>query len=154
MGVCKLNDTTEVHDSNPVAHVLYNGQIVRDEEVGEIQFLLQLVQEIDHLGLHGNVECRHRFVADDEFRFHGKGSGDPDPLSLSTAELVRITPEMFGPQAHELQEFGGAAFSVRRPSTKAMHLERLVEHPPDSHSGVQGGVGVLKDDLRTTAECP
>ena len=41
-------------------------QIVRDEQIGQLQLLLQVHQQIDDLRLHRHVERRDRFVEDQE----------------------------------------------------------------------------------------
>ena len=61
-----------------------------DDEIGETELFLQVLEEIEHLGLDGDVEGRDRFVGDDEFRVDGEGPGDPDALSLTAGELMRV----------------------------------------------------------------
>ena len=40
-----------------VADVFDHGEVVRDEEIGQPQLFLQVLQEVDDLGLDGDVEC-------------------------------------------------------------------------------------------------
>jgi hypothetical protein len=40
---------------------------VGNKEVGQAKLLLQVLEQIDYLRLHGNVEGRNRFVSHDEF---------------------------------------------------------------------------------------
>ena len=70
--------------------VPHDGQIVRDEEVGDAELFLQLHEQVDHLGLDRDVEGRDGLVADDEPRLDGEGPGDADALPLAAGELVRI----------------------------------------------------------------
>nr|WP_287207100.1 hypothetical protein [Mesorhizobium sp.] len=42
----------------------------------------QVYQDLKDLGAYRHIEHRHRFVGDDEFRFHGKRSGNYDALAL------------------------------------------------------------------------
>ncbi len=51
-----LHDMPEVHDRQDVANILDHIEIVSDEKVAKPQFLLEAVQEVDDLGLDGNVE--------------------------------------------------------------------------------------------------
>jgi len=44
-GVAQLHDLADVHNSNPVAAVLNHGQVVGDEEIGQVELALQLLQE-------------------------------------------------------------------------------------------------------------
>ena len=78
-----FDDLAQVHDRHPVADMLDDAQIVSDEEIRQVEFLLQLIQQIDHLGLDGHVQGRDGFVTDDEFGSHGQGTGDADALALA-----------------------------------------------------------------------
>jgi hypothetical protein len=40
--------------------VLHDGQIVRDEDVGDAQIALQRHEQVDDLRLNGHVQRRHR----------------------------------------------------------------------------------------------
>ena len=85
-----LDQGAEIHHRHPVGDVLDHRQIVADEQVGNPELRLQVLQQIDHLRPHRDVERRHRLVADDQFRAERQGSGDADALALATGELVRI----------------------------------------------------------------
>ena len=65
-------------------------EVVRDEQVRQPEVLLQVVQEVEHLRLHGHVERRHGLVEDEKLRIDGERSGDPDALALASRELVRV----------------------------------------------------------------
>src|SRR5574337_1125665 len=90
LAIGDLHDLPEVHDGHPVGDVTDDGQIVRDEEVGQVVLRLEVLQEVDDLRLDRDVQCRDRLVADDEGRLHGERAGDPHPLALAAGELVRI----------------------------------------------------------------
>ena len=51
-----------------MADVLDHRQVVRDEQVGQAELVLQVHQQVDDLRLHRHVERRHRLVADDQAR--------------------------------------------------------------------------------------
>ena len=85
----------------------HNKQVMRNEQVCQAQFLLQLVKHIDDLRLNGNIQCRDRFVTDDEIRIDGQRTGDTDTLSLSAGKLMRIAGSVLGIQSdviHQLQD--------------------------------------------------
>ena len=63
--------------------MLYDGEVVRDEQIAELVLLLKFVQKVDYLCLDGYVQSRYRLVSDHEFRVQGKGSRYADPLPLS-----------------------------------------------------------------------
>ena len=58
-----LHDPAEVHHRHPVGDVLHHRQVVRDEQVGQPELLLQVLQQVQDLGLDRHVERRDRLVA-------------------------------------------------------------------------------------------
>ncbi len=79
---------------------------MRDEEVGKIELLLEVVQEVEDLGAHRDVERRDCFVEYDQARIHHQGSGDADPLALAAGERMWVPPHVFGAQADHVERFG------------------------------------------------
>ena len=61
-----------------------------DEQHRHAALTLQLLQELQDLRLHGDVECRCRFVGDQQFRLVGERHGDHHALALAAGKLVRI----------------------------------------------------------------
>ena len=51
IAVGEFHDFTKVHNGYPVADVLYNAQVVGYEQVGQVEFFLQILKKIDDLGL-------------------------------------------------------------------------------------------------------
>src|SRR5436190_1242185 len=96
-----FDDPAEVHDRHPVAHVLDHPEIVGDEQQREPELPLQVVQQVQYLGLDGDVERRHGLVRDDEARADRERARDPDALALAAAELVWIAVRRVGRQADE-----------------------------------------------------
>src|SRR5260370_1233480 len=85
----KLDDLAEVHDRNPMSHVLDDGEIVADEEKREAKLALQILQQVHDLRLDRNIECRDRLVADDEVGLGRESARNGDALTLSAGEFVR-----------------------------------------------------------------
>ena len=78
-----FDDFAEVHDGDAVADVADHAEVVGDEEVGEVVFVLQVLQEVDDLGLDGDVEGGDWLVGDDEGGVEGEGARDADALTLA-----------------------------------------------------------------------
>ena len=51
-----FDDLAEVHDGNTGAEVTHHRQVVCDEDERQIEFLLQVLQQVDDLRLDGDVE--------------------------------------------------------------------------------------------------
>ena len=45
--------------------------------------MAQLIEQVDHLGLDGHVQRGHRFIGNDQLRFHHHGPRHADPLALA-----------------------------------------------------------------------
>ena len=123
-----------------------------DEEVGEAELLLKLLQQVDDLSLDRDVEGRHRFVGDDQLGAHGEGAGDADALTLAPGELMRVAPEVLGGEAHRLEQLYDALLALATASGELVDDERLADDRSHRHPRVQGGVGVLEDDLHLLAD--
>ena len=92
LGFSILDDFSLVHDCNVIGDVAHHGEVVGDENHGQVEFFAELEQEVDDLGLNGDVERADGFVGNDEFGFGGQRSGDGDSLALAAGELVRVFP--------------------------------------------------------------
>ena len=78
--VGKLNDFSEIHHCDPVTEIFYHPQIVRDEQVGDIQLFFQVQQKIDDLSLYGNIQGRYRLIGHDQFRVQSDSPGNTHAL--------------------------------------------------------------------------
>ena len=142
-----FDELAQVHDGHPVADVPHQRQVVRDEQVRQPEPLLQVLQQIDDLRLHRDVQRRHRLVADQQLRLDGQRAGDADALALPAAELVRIPTRHVGVQPDEAEQLGDAV-AVRAPALgEFVHLQRLADDVARRHARVEGAVGVLEDEL-------
>jgi len=82
----------------------------------------------------------------------GESTCDVDALTLTAAELVRITPQGRAVQADGVQQFCEArrkAFCRRF----VVDGEGFGEDLLDGHTRIECGVGILKDDLHASAHC-
>lgn len=135
-----------LHDHDAVGHVVHHAEVVGDEEVGVVVLLLEVVEEVEHLGLHADVEGGDALVADDQLGLQDEGAGYAHALALASAELVGVAVVPFGLQAHLLHEFQNAVspLSVFRFPLAALCLPLSV-HPQrfgyglaDGDAGVEG----------------
>ena len=82
-----FHDFTEVHDRYAVGDVLDHRQVMGNEEVGELAFLLEFQQQVEHLGLDGYVQRGDGFVQNDEAGVQREGARDADALALAPGEF-------------------------------------------------------------------
>ena len=74
----------------------HHAEIVRDEQIGEAELVLQVLQQVDHLRLDRHVERRDRLVADDQLGLERQRAGDADALALAAGEFVRVAAHVVG----------------------------------------------------------
>ncbi len=102
LGRSRFDNLASPQDNDLVADVFHDRKVVRNEQISDPQFLLQICEQVDNLGLHADIKCADRFVAHDQRRFCCEGARDPDALALTPAEFVWKPPEKFGLQADSL----------------------------------------------------
>ncbi len=78
-----LDDAADIHHRDPVRDVLDDREVVRDEEIGEAELVLQVLEQVESLRLHRDIEGRDRLVGDDEARIERERAGDADALALA-----------------------------------------------------------------------
>ena len=61
----------------------HDREVVGDEEVGEAELRLQVLEQVDDLALDRHVEGGDGLVADKNLRLHGERAGDADALALT-----------------------------------------------------------------------
>ena len=146
----ELDHVAEIHHRNAVGDMLDHREVVGDEEIGEAELLLQILEQVHHLGLDGDVEGTHRLIADDQAGAQGQGASDADPLALPAAEGVRVAIHVLGLEADAAEQFGHLGPHVALGL--AVDLQGLADDVEDGHAGIQRGEGVLKDDLHLAAQ--
>ena len=148
-----LDELAAVHDRDPVAHRAHDGEVVRDEQVGQPELVLEVLEKVEDLRLDRDVERRHGLVADDELRVQRERPRDPDPLPLAAGELVRVAVDEARVEADDVEELAhaGAAVAAR---ADAVHDERLRDDVADGHARVERRVRVLEDDLHLAPHLP
>ena len=123
----------------------HHREIVGDEQIGQPQLLLQVLQNIHHLRLHRDVQRRERLIAQHKFGTHGQRAGNTDALALPAAELMRKPLKVFLLKPHFVeQRFRPFALFF---TAVAVDLHRLGHQLSHGHTGVKRGVRILKNRL-------
>ena len=149
-----LHDLAQVHHGDPVGDVPDDRQVVRDEQVGQPELVLQVLQQVDHTGLHRHVQRGHRFVQDQQLRVQRQRPGDTDPLALAAGELVPVTVAVLGVETDELAAVRATRSSISFSSPILWIRNGSATMSLIVQRRIQRRVGVLEDDLHVPAHRP
>ena len=127
-------------------------QVVGDEEHREVEALLELFQKLEHLFLHRNVECRDRFVGDEQRGFERERAGDADALALAAREFMRKPVRRARIEADELEKpfrlfEGELAWNAGRDRT-------VRDARADAPARIERGERILEHHLDTAPAFP
>ena len=99
-----LDDLPEIHDRDSITDVSHHGQVVGDEQIGEPESGLELVEQVEDLGLDRYVESGDGLVGDDEAGVQCQGAGNADALPLTSGEFVREPIGVFRIEPDQLEQ--------------------------------------------------
>ena len=104
-----LDDPARVHDVRVVGALGDHAEVVRDQDDRHPQPVLQAVDEVEDLGLDGDVQRGGRLVGDQQPGLVGQRHRDHDPLAQAAGQLVRVVVEALGWPGHadQRQHLGG-----------------------------------------------
>ena len=121
------------------------------KRVGEAEALLQLLQQVHHLRLNGDIQGGDGLVADDEGGLEHERPRHADALALAAGELVRVAVGEGGVEAHRLQQ----RLDVRpqaRARRRPVLAQRLADDAAHRHARIQAVLRVLEDHLHVRAQ--
>ncbi|MCG3773866.1 MAG: hypothetical protein JW395_0682 [Nitrospira sp.] len=151
VAVGDFTDVTQVHHDDAVADVPDHGQVMGDKQVGQLESLLKLFEQVDDLRLNRNVQRGDGLVADNEGRVGRQRSGNADALPLAAGELMRVAAGKVGMQPHDGKQLINPVL-VFLTLGQTVNLQGLANNAAAGHAGVQGTVWVLEDDLNPLAD--
>ena len=151
-GIRCLHQLAQVHHRDLIGEELHHRQVMGDKEIGQVELRLQILQQVQDLGLDGHVQRGHRLVADDELGLQGQRPGDAHPLAAAAVQLVGIGVEQPGGEAHHVHQPGNLLIQLRTALGLCVNPQRFPDDLPNGHPGVQGGERVLEDDLQILAQ--
>ncbi len=117
-----------------------------DEDVGQPELVLQLVEQVQHLRLHRHVERRDRLVEHDHLRLRGERPRDADALRLSAGEFVRVALQELAAQPYRVHQRIEPRGALRLSEAEKMAHRRL-QRLADGLARVERGDRVLEDVL-------
>ena len=104
-----LNDFPLIHHDDAVREVADHAEVVGDENHGQVEVLAKAFEEIEDLGLDGDIERGDRLIGDDELGLRGEGAGDGDTLALAAGEFVGVLFLEAGVETDGFHQSGDAA---------------------------------------------
>ena len=142
-----LLDPSVLHHHEGVGAVGGDGEVVGDQEDSSPGRLAQLVDEVQHRGLDGDVQGAGGFVGDQQVGLQREGSGDEHPLAHAAGELVGVLAgtDLRIVEAHLVEQLDHArldAVLVAPP----VDTQGLSDARADRAHRVQGAGGVLRDE--------
>ncbi len=81
-----FHELAGAHDRNACGHLGHHRQTVRNKNVSQVEFALELLEQEEHLGPNGNIESRNRLVSDDQRRLKNQGARYADALALAAGD--------------------------------------------------------------------
>ncbi len=142
------------HDNETARKRCHHPQVVRDEQVGEIEPLLQVAQQIDDLCLDQHVERACRLVEHDEGRLEHNRARDCDALALPTGELMRIAEPCRRVEPDITQRTDHLLLALFVGEIRKMDPQPLLDDVGNRHARAERPIGVLEHDLHIAAERP
>ena len=115
-----------------------------DEHQPQSQGGLEVLEEVEHLGAHRDVQGGGGLVGHDDVGVQGERSGDGDALALTTGDLPRQHVECAGGQPDQVEQVAHLGLTLLgRPDS--VDVERVDERVVHDHARVEGRGRVLED---------
>ena len=135
-----------IHDDDPLGHFRNRAHVVGNQDHGGIGLLLKLLQQVENLRLHGDVQRRRRLVGDQHLRLAGQRHRDHHALAHAAGQLVGILldPLLRRRDTDRPQHLDGPV--VRFPPAEALvQADGLADLVADRVDRVERGHRLLED---------
>ena len=148
--VRQLDHLAQVHNGHAVGDVLNDGKVVRDEQIRGAVLILQVLEQVEHLGLNGYVQSGDGLVADDELGAKDERTCDAHTLTLAAGELMRVAVDMLRIETDDIEQLSNALDALLGRTDTVDH-HGLGDDLADGHTRIEGRVGILEDELHVAA---
>ena len=85
-----LDDLSGIHREHPITGLRNDPEVVGDQEQRRPMLCAELDDQVQHLGLDGDVEGGGRLIGDQELRLAHQGHGDHRPLPHAARQLMGV----------------------------------------------------------------
>lgn len=147
-----FDETAFTEDEDLAGHVLNDGEVMGNEEEGEVGLGAEFAEEVEEACLDGDIEGANRFVADEDLRLDGEGAGEEDALALAAAQFGREAVDGLAGQVDLVEELEDALALLGAGEVGPMHGEGLAEQLFHGEPWIEGVPWILKDHLDALAD--
>ena len=109
--------------------------------------MLQLFEQGQNLAAYRYIEGAGWFIANNQARFDSERSRNRNALPLPTGKFMGITIEAIDRQANPLHQLQHPLMAFWRPRLNCQAHHRFFQDVADTHTWIQGGIGILEDEL-------
>ena len=85
-----------------------------NEKIGQLQFALQVLQQVDHLGLYRHIQCGHWLVEDQQAGLERQRPRYADALALPAREFLRVAVDHGAGEPDQLEQLGNPFRAAER----------------------------------------
>jgi hypothetical protein len=139
------------HHRDPSGNLRDDREAMRYENVSQLKFALQLLQQQKHLRADRNVQSGDRLIGNNQAGLKNEGASYTDSLALPAGKFVRISLQCFGGESNALQNGGGAIATLNGRQAGFVDRKRFGDDSAHTHSGIEGREGVLENHLQLAA---
>ena len=141
------------HDADGFGIVFRQTQIVGNEDNRHAHLLLQIVEQIENLGLNGYIQSGGRLIGNQQVGFIDERHGNHDALQLAAGKLVRILfHAAFGFfDAHTLQQCQCLQPCFFAAELFIVHTRRFNQLRTDTHKRIERGHRLLENHADAVA---
>ena len=109
----EFDEIAGTHHRNVGGDLRDHRQAVRNEYIGQPEFLLQFLQKQQNLRADRNVQRGNGFIGHNQFGPQDEGTRDPDALALAAGKFVRIFLQCVFGQSDTAKNFRSLGGSLR-----------------------------------------
>ena len=133
--------------SDRVGDVAHDLQVVRNEQVGDAHFLLQIHQQVQHLRLDRHVERRHRLVGDDQPRIAASARARPRCAAAGRRRTCADSADSARAAGRPCAIIARAASRRAAGVEAGVDRQRLLEQRADLLARIERRVRILEHHL-------
>jgi hypothetical protein len=107
---------------------------------------VEVSEEIENLGAHGNIQSAYRLIGDDKVRLKDQGAADTDTLFLAPGQFINPPPFVGRIQPHQFKDFVNPPVPFGSGTGPVNH-QGFFKEKTGGLGGVKGTIGILEHRL-------